>query len=91
MIVNENEEVFTCLPEFDLEIRTKRSTQASGKSWTENKSVILFFFFTGLILLRSLFFSLFRAVIAQFLRIVLELQLFQFDDEDSNSNLWELQ
>ena len=32
MIVNENEKVFVCLPEFDLEIRTKRSTQASGES-----------------------------------------------------------
>lgn len=32
----------------------KRSTQASGKSWTENKSVVLFsFFFTGVILLQS--------------------------------------
>ena len=35
-------------------------------SWTENKSVILFFFFTDVILLRSLFFSPLWIVIAQF-------------------------
>jgi hypothetical protein len=60
---------------FYLEIRTKRSLlKLLVSSGTENKSVILFFFFTDSKLLRSLFFSPQKlSVIVQFIAFVMNL------------------
>jgi hypothetical protein len=76
---------------FCLEVRTIRSCEASGKSRTENKSVILPLS-ASLVQdsLRSSLLLTLWTVIVRIFKFVLELQSLKFDDDDSVMNHWEL-
>lgn len=98
---NENEEVLSVLPEFNRRFKWRFLRKTSQLLLILLVSVepkinrgFLFFFFTGSIPLRFLFFSHSNSVIVWIRRFgdefVLELQWFWFDDEDSSLNLWEL-